>query len=280
MKALELKKHILKTGSSRNLLIFGGPGTGKTALASTIARSEHIQRVFWFSLDNGHDTIVCNINGTPLLSDKELDKIEIYTVVDEHKFPRAWELVQNVIASKTPINIHANGDIAVKASDVTCEFPGWKNLGEGDCVVFDQITQLGMSIHNYNIKRGFTTGKGAQDTWKVYAEDSFLQDGFLKSTQYAKFPVICLAQMLFDDVDPEKKKQIDKFPAFGSKNFSIQTASYFHNVVALLIEGREHIKGSTPTWREGVIARSRLGVKIEKSKDINICDVIFPKELK
>ena len=278
MKATLLRAKIIEEGSTQNTIVYGPPGCGKTIFAMSIANHPKIERVFMFSIDNGFESglFAKNSKGDRFLSDSALDKMEIFRCEDSPKNPRAWKLIDQVIDTQSNGFWVDNSGICSKMEKEGWSFfPGWKNLTDKDCVIFDQLTQIGISIHNFNSNKGFVGKSGMADTLRVYMEDKILQSALLQALQYAKFPTISVAQ----EFRPEEKSKADSpdsYPMMGSRDFCLTVASYFNNVVAMDIEAKMYIRGSSPTWRKEKIARSRLGIELERSSEYDIGQILFP----
>ena len=279
MQADRLRQALIEHGSPQSTLVYG-ICAGKTRYSLTILKEERIERAFMFSLDKGFESALFarDNKGEYILNDEELSKLTIYTCEDLQDVPRAWDLMKEVIDYKSNgFWISDKGEKSLLEKKDYQFFPGWKNLKESDCVIVDHLTLLGNSIHNHTIKTGnLKTKSGARDTQREYGEDATKNSSFLQVIQHAKFPTICIAQAIHEEEKDSKLEGAGVFPFMGTKNFSRTVPSFFQNVLYMTIDaGAIYAKGSTPIWRPNVIARSRRGVQIEKSKEYRIGELMF-----
>lgn len=272
MKADLIRKTLQEHGILMSTLVYGPPGGGKTRYAMTICKSKKIKNIYLFSLDKGYHSglFAEDKSGKRVFTDEELNKVSIFVCEDSQKYPRAYDMISSVLASKKPIWINEEGKTSNVKLDGYEEFPGWFNMTKEDVVIIDPLSQLGDSVHNFNLKRF-----SFKNLMQYYGEDRIIQADMLAAIQSSKFPVICLTQAHIDEQTTTEGDKV--YPVFGSRNFSIQTASYFGNVVYMDVTNT-YKKGSTPTYRLNTIARSRANVKVETgNSDSTIVDLIFPE---
>jgi len=262
-------------------LLYGLPGSGKTQFTAKGISSPLIDRVFLFSFDRGYETILFarDSKGERILSDSDLAKIEIITTREGEEEANAGPLVRWIFSNPnwkgviSPTGKRASQRVA--EDDV--EWPGLNKLGHRDLIILDTITIVGHSIHKHNeLHSGLKTKGGKDDTQRIYGVDAVQQRGLLSSMQGHDVHICCIAQAILPDI--ESDRHFDKiYPEFGSKNFSVQTSSYFGNVVYLHVDTKFRA-GSSPLYKPKVIARSRHGVAVEKLTEPTLADLIQARE--
>src|SRR3990167_1179507 len=98
MNLAELAKRATIKHSNHSILLYGQPKTGKTKLVGTAAQIEEIERIFWFDLENGAETLV-----HMGLTEKELAKFTLFSIPDTRDNPRGIETILKCFSSKNPI---------------------------------------------------------------------------------------------------------------------------------------------------------------------------------
>lgn len=268
MNLLQLKKATAVVQPNHSIMIYGPPKGGKSRLVGTAARIKQLNRIFWFDIENGAETLL-NMN----LTDDELAKITIIKVADTRDNPIAVETMLKVLTAKVPQDIcEAHGKVDC-ADCKKLNQPSIKwHLGmctHNDLVVIDSGSQLGDSA-----LAAACLGKPQmfKPTFDEYGMvNKWLGDicSVIQQCVNTNFVVITHDTVLKDD---ENKDRI--FPLFGSTQFSMKCAKFFGTVVYVHKKMNKHTAGSGSTYRSDLLTGSRVGIALESSKEPSMHDIL------
>lgn len=267
-----LKKETIAT---HRVLIYGGPKTGKTELASKLAEKFNL---IWFDLENGYTTLL-------KLPEEWKERIELISIPDSRVFPIAIETMMKVVKG-TPVNIcHAHGkvDCAICKKEAlgkdmeefftTVELNATK---PDTIVVIDSLTQF----TNSGIAH---ITKAQPDDYKLQLDDwgalRVLMDKFLSQIQVARYNVVCITHEEEVAMEDGKKKIV---PVCGSSNSSRNTAKYFDHVIYAEVKNKKHNFGSSTGFGMNMVTGSRTDVALENSEKANkapsLLDIFAPSK--
>lgn len=251
-----LKKETIAT---HRVLIYGGPKTGKTELASKLAEKFNL---IWFDLENGYTTLL-------KLPHEWKERIELISIPDSRVFPIAIETMMKVVKG-TPTNIcHAHGkvDCAIckkeaLGKDINDFFTTIElNATQPDTiVVIDSLTQFTNSAIAHITKAQPDDYKLQLDDWGALR---VLMDKFLSQIQVARYNVVCITHEEEVAMEDGKKKIV---PVCGSSNSSRNTAKYFDHVVYAEVKNKKHTFGSSTGFGMNMVTGSRTDVALENSE--------------
>jgi hypothetical protein len=254
-------------------LIYGDGGTGKTEYAATAAESSLFDRVYWFDVANGSETVI-RMAAEGRLSKKAADKISIIKIIDTPLNHIAYETITKIYTTNRDWQIceaHSRCDCPVCIKDKVTE--GWFQfnyfkLGKKDLVVLDDASQYSDSILSFFCKGqplGFKPG------FNEYGPMSRILTDVLSVVQAGITNNIWIARLLVDDDNeqvnvedksPQKKEKM--YPWVGSKIYAPTVSNRFGNKIFLKKRLGKHMgmSGSTSTM-EGTVG-SRIGLKVEE----------------
>lgn len=269
MNLLQLKQAAAKLETNHSILIYGPPKGGKTWLAATAALIPEVKRIFFFSLENGHETIL-NMD----LPDWALEKIIIFKIQDTRENPLGIETILKSLTQRGSVKIcdlHGRVDCAecMKAKEGFTPF-ALSECTHFDLVIIDTGSQLGDSA-----LAAACLGKPGmyKPTFDEYGMvNKWLGDAcsVIQQCVSTNFVVLTHEIALEDD---EGKDRI--FPLMGSKQFSMKCAKFFGTVVYVHKKLGKHVAGSGSTYRPDLLTGSRLNVKLENSKDPSMRDILI-----
>lgn len=258
------------------ILIYGGPRTGKSLLASTIAKATWIKRVYWFDLEKGLDTLIfANKTNTPnylCLTEEELGKIIPINVIDGLNPGEtvAAETLLKVFTSKKPLHVsQKTGKVVPLPNEDTVEI-NYKALDASDAIVIDSGSQLSDSIVAMTEHELQEKQKGDKDVhgMLVYLAATEHMNALMSSIQAAKTNIIMVTHQY--EIQNQDESGSTLLPLFGSKNYVHKVAKYFGQIVYTSIALGKHRVGSASTYKSGVSTGSRTHVALEKEREPNI----------
>lgn len=261
MKLVELAKALKEKPKGQTILIYGDPKTGKTALAATLSKLESINRVFWFDLEKGSDTIL-TMYRLGYLTATDAAKFEIFRIPDSPTVPRAFETIMKVLSSKKKFTIceeHGKAD-CVTCKDGKHEFE-LATMGVNDLIVIDSGSQLADSIMNF-----YCTGKPLdfKPGWDEYGAQGRVLSDFMTIIQQGQTNFCVVTHTLTIEEGEGDAKRDRYFPLMGTKSFSMKCAKYFDHVVLTHIKAKQHQAGSATNFKANAITGSRSNLKLEK----------------
>lgn len=270
-------REIGKPPGTWSLLIYGPPKMGKTRLAATIAKVPYIQKIAFFDLENGYETLVTMVKDG-LLTDEQAKKITIYAIPDTVQVPMAFETIMKCLTVRQE---HIICELHGKISCVDCAIKNEKGqvdkltgqvfdirtFGKEDVVILDTASQLAHSTLSY-----YLLGKpaGYKAGWDEYGPQGRDLNNALCIVQRARTNFIVTAHELgieFKENDEEHEKI---YPLIGTKNFSRTAAKYFSHVAYMHKHLGLHKGGTSSTYREDLVTGSRGGWKLEQTKDLDL----------
>jgi adenosyl cobinamide kinase/adenosyl cobinamide phosphate guanylyltransferase len=246
--------------TSKRVLLFGPPKSGKSLLAGKLANKYNL---IWFDLENGHATLF-------QLPPEAQDRIELINIPDTRSWPIAISTMLKVIKGG-PTKIceeHGKVDCAVciKAGAPFTQVE-LNNLDRETIVVVDSLTQLS------NSALAHITINQAED-YKVQTDDwgnlGKLLDSFLSQVQQAKFHVVCITHETETEMEDGKSKVV---PTAGTRNFSRNTAKYFDEVYYVEVKLGKHMVGSKTTYNPKILTGSRANILMESAGEPSLIPI-------
>lgn len=257
---------------NHSILVYGPAKTGKTRFVGTSASIDEFDRIIWFDLENGSETLL-----HMGLSEKEMDKIDLIKIPDTREVPRGCETILKAFSSKVDVAICAEHG---KVACVECTKEGkpatvfnLRKLTHKDLVVIDSGSQLGDSALALVCAGKPIEYKPQTDDWGTLGK--YLGDilSTIQAAAFTNFVVITHELVVEEEVNGIKKDKI--FPLMGTRNFSSKVAKYFGTVVYLELKLGKHAGGSSSTYKPNHITGSRVNVAVEKSKELSMRDIFI-----
>ncbi len=273
MKLSKLLEATTITRPNHSILLYGPPKTGKTRLVGTSAKIKEFNRIIWIDLENGSETLL-----HMGLTEEELNKIELIKIPDTREFPRGCETILKMFSAKEDIKI-CNLHGKVNCIEPTCKTEdsytvfNLRKLNHNDLIVIDSGSQLGDSALNMaclNKPLEFKPG------WDEYGlSNKWLGDilSVIQQATITNFVVITHELIIEEEVNGVKKDKI--LPLIGTKAFCSKIAKYFGTVVYTEIKLNKHTAGSSSTYKPNHITGSRVNVKIEQSKELDMKSIFI-----
>ncbi len=257
---------------NHSILIYGDAKTGKTRFVGTSAKIKEFKRIFWIDLENGSDTLL-NMDLLP----EEMDKIELIKIPDTREVPRGCETILKMLSSKTQIQIcHVHG----KVGCVECQKEGkpstpflLKDCTHEDLIVIDSGSQLGDSALAMACLGKPIEFKPGFDEWG--ASGKYLGDilSVIQQAANTNFVVITHTIVVEEEVNGVKRDKV--YPLMGTRNMSSKVAKYFGTVVFLELKMGKHGGGSSSTYKPNHTTGSRLNVKVEQAKELDMRSIFI-----
>jgi hypothetical protein len=280
MNLKELARSQTAKKPNHSILIYGKPKTGKTKLVGTAAKLPEIKRIFWFDGENGAETLL-----HMGLTDKELEKITLYSIPDTRDNPRFIETLLKSFSSKNPVAVKIcdeHGKVGCVECDTKNALPNtiagkpvasysefyMPGLTKSDLVVIDSGSQLGDSALAMACAGKPVEFKPGWDEYGLQVK--WLGDimGVIQACHYTNFVMITHIIPIEEEINGIKKDII--FPLCGTKAFCQKVAKYFGTVVFTEIKLGKHAAGSGSTYKTEVLTGSRTNAKIENAKELSI----------
>jgi len=273
MNLAELAKKTTVSRPNHSVLIYGQPKTGKTKLVGTAAQIPEIERIFWFDLENGAETLL-----HMGLTEQELAKITLISIPDTRETPRGIETMLKAFSSKgtVPIKIcDAHGKVdcleCSKAGKSVVEFL-MNSLTKKDLVVIDSGSQLGDSAMAMAMAGKDVTAKPEFDHYSL--QGKWLGDilGVMQAAYYTNFVMITHVIPIEEEMNGVKRDRF--FPLIGTKAFCQKVAKYFGTVIFVEIKMGKHAAGSSSLYRSDATTGSRTNAKIEAGKELSMKSIL------
>lgn len=273
MNLAELAKKATARIPNHSILIYGQPKTGKTRLVGTAAKLPEIERIFWFDLENGAETLL-----HMGLTEEELKKFTLFSIPDTREVPRAIETILKAFSTKNnmPVKIC---DTHGKVGCVECEKAGnpysefhMQSLTKKDLVVIDSGSQLGDSALALAMLGKPVEAKPGWDEYGMQVK--YLSDicSVIQAAYYTNFVVITHAIAIEEEMNGVKRDKY--FPLFGTRAFCQKVAKYFGTTIFVEIKLGKHAAGSSSTYRNDAITGSRVNAKIELDKELTMRSIL------
>lgn len=254
------------------ILLYGPPKVGKTELAGTLAKIPDVDRIFWFDLENGSDTLIDMVRRGKL-TEEQAAKITLFKVPDIRENPVAMETLLKAICTKAAVQIcdehgRVNCPICLKEK---AEFTPFHHasLTDKDFIVIDSLSQASVSAMNMACRNQPVEFK---PTWDEYGlQTKWLSDLLttVQAAQYTNF--LCITHDLIIEEEGKSDKCV---PLCGTKAFSNTVAKYYGTVIYAEMKMKQHKAGSSTKYSTSTQTGSRLGIELEKEKDPDLSTVL------
>lgn len=256
----------------KNLLIYGPPKSGKTALAADLANQGY--KVHALDLEQGAATFLL------VVEEENYDNVEIYSIMDTPSMPNAVKVVTRVLDAKGIVTFcEAHGTIACmeckKAGAPEASIDS-REFGPKDVLLVDSVTQLSNSamVHSLGPASALSTKK---PEWDNYSAQGQLLDFIFAKAQAAPFHTIFISH----EADIEQEDGSSKItPIGGTRNYSKNLARFFDHVIYCQVKNKKHSQISLSTENAKIIAGNRFNIDIQ-AVDGGLATLLNPpKELR
>lgn len=264
---LNLADLIAKTNQAQarnnmTMLLYGAAKTGKTTLASTIARIDYIERIWWFDLENGIDAVILAYQQGRLTED-QIKKIIPIKIVDTKQNPLATETLLKAICGRRPVQISYEDGSILKDNDKTTpaiDFD-YHSLTDKDLIVIDSLSQFGQSTLN-----AATLGKPTE--YKLQLDDygasqKWVYDLLTTIQAAQRCHFVCITHVRIEE---DELKRTVVMPLMGSSTTSANVAKHFNTVVYLEKNIKQLKATSSVLGSVSAQTGSRIGLELEKDK--------------
>jgi hypothetical protein len=239
-----------RVSSTRRILVYGAPKSGKTELVSMLSKYYNL---LWIDLENGYTTLL-------KLPEEQKKRIELISLPDSRVYPIAVETVLKLIKGDRHEVCEEHGKcecMLCKRDSKPFTVVELAKTEQDTIVVFDSLTQFSNSAIS-NIT------KNQPDDYKMDYGDwgnlKVIVDKLLSQIQAAKYNIICITHEEQVEMEDGKMRLV---PVCGSAKSSMNTAKYFDDVVYCEVKNKKHIVGSATTYSLQAVTGSRAGVAIE-----------------
>lgn len=265
---LDMSRNI-KSGEeiiASKIMVYGPPGTGKTRLLATLARVPEIKTIYWFDLENGIETIIyaTNPDGSSMLTDEELAKIQVFSIQDTKDLPRAAETMLKLFSSRTSVKVcqdHGRVNCPSCKEGVTLNV---YDLDESSAIVIDSTSQLADSVLNLQMNK-----YDYKDLRKYYGEFTIDMGSITSGIQAAK----CIIATATHELTRTKMVEVAKnaveervigiVPLCGSQNYSTKVGKYFGYKIYTYMNGTKYKATTTPNKVAKTLVSHRRPIKLE-----------------
>jgi len=250
---MKLDKYI--PASTRRILVYGAPKTGKTVLVGKLASH---YKLLWLDLENGAASLISNI------PQEFHANIELLRIPDSREFPIAIETCLKIFTGTkgTICNKHGkwNCPLCAKLPDelTTVEL---NSLTNDWIVVIDSATQLTNSCMSHITKGKGDDYKPERDDWRKLG---VVLDRVFSQIQVANYNCIVISHETMAEMQDGKMKIV---PVAGTSNFSKTFAKYFDDVIYCELVNKKHRFGSSTGYSMNVTSGSRANISIESAAE-------------
>lgn len=262
----------VESSTNHAMLLYGAAKTGKTAFVGTAASIPEVDRIFWFDLENGWETLA-HMDLTP----EQQAKINLYRIRDTRRNPVALETMLRALCGGKAVNL--------------CEMHGKDNCAEckqakrpfnpfelskctnRDLVVIDSGSQLGNSALSAAVLGKDSAYKPTFDDYGMVR--FWLVDilSVIQQCQHTNF--IMITHELIDEEEHNGRKSDRIFPLVGTRAFCREVSKYFGTVAYFHLKLGKHAVGSSSTYRTDTACGSRLDIKLEDCKEPSMRDLLI-----
>lgn len=257
---------IAKKEQPQKVLIWGEPGTGKTALAASLAEEGY--NLHWVDTENGLQTLLTHV------PPEFHDQIDVVKIVDSKEKPNAIATCTKLLALKPQKICEAHGRIICAECNKTGAPTYEKDfslLGEKDVVVFDSVSQISDSAK-------FQATKDLADLdkleYKHYERIGMLLNIFFAAVQRMPFHVVCIAHADTIDSGIDGKPQI--IPTVGTRSYAGKVGKFFDHKVFTAVVNKKYVAASSAMFNPKVRCSSRSDLAMETG-NVTLGDLLKAK---
>lgn len=261
-----------RESEGRNILIYGGPKSGKTALAAELANLGYNLHVL--DLERGSETFRL------VVDPQNHDKVDIHNIEDHPSKPTAIKTVSKIIHGAGPVTFcERHGIIACpdcKKDEAEFATIDVREFGPKDVLLIDSLTQLSNSamIHSLGARAPLMTKK---PEWDNYSAQGQLLDFVLANAQAAPYHTIFISH----EADLEQEDGSFKLaPVGGTRNYSRNIGRFFDHVVYCQIKNKKHQQVSLSTENAKISSGNRFNIDMSEHPELGLAALLNPsKEL-
>ncbi len=265
---LDMSKSI-KSGEesiASKIMVYGPPGTGKTRLLATLAKVPAIKTIYWFDLENGIETVIyaTNADGSPLLTDEEMEKIQVFSIQDTKDLPRAAETMLKLFSSRSGVRVcQAHG----KVNCTECKEHVTINvyaLDESTAIIIDSMSQLADSVINLEMNK-----YDYKDLRQYYGHFTTDMGSVTSGIQAARCIIgtatheLTRTKMVEVSRNVMEERVIRIVPLCGSQNYSDKVGKYFGYKIYTYMNGSKYKATTTPNKVAKTLVSHRRPIKLE-----------------
>ncbi len=269
---------------AKKIMIYGEPDTGKTHLAGTIAKVPSIEKVYWFDLEGGIETLLYakDSKGEPLLTPEEMQKIIPIEIADTQEYPLAAETCLKVFTARSPIAL------CLKHGSTTCKKCGvddkinlnLRSQSLSTVIVLDSGSQMADSILAIS-----QLANPDMDLLRLYGVAKVDTTSIISAIQAAPCNFIFITHeldLMRDKVNDRGRKigetLVKTVPLVGSRNFSKKVGKAFGYKIYTYKRGE--MRQATTQFKDKVLTGNRKPVYLDGNPDPSLEEVFAVEDSK